>query len=279
MVTALSLPGALRGGGYTPGVRQVPLIIEPDPDDSDFASVLVDATIAGRPYRLLLDTGAARSQLNADDYTSALPAVGRDSSSATFGGRATDAVVTVTDLAIGPLRLAALDVRRAEPPLPQLLGMDVLGRYRSHFRLDARVLDLDGPADLRADNELTLGPRGHIQVEPSWPGVSARACWDTGAGATIVDRAFWLAHPELFEEIGVSTGTDANGDQASTPLLLMAGPTIGQHAFGRHKVVAVDLSQLNSTLASPLDLILGYPTIRLADWLMDFPAGRWTITS
>ena len=37
----------------------VPLIIEPDPDDPDFANVLVDATIAGRPYRLILDTGAA----------------------------------------------------------------------------------------------------------------------------------------------------------------------------------------------------------------------------
>jgi hypothetical protein len=36
----------------------------------------------------------------------------------------------------------------------------------------------------------------------------------------------------------------------------------------------VDLSTVNGTL----DLILGYPTIHLADWLFDFPAGRWART-
>jgi hypothetical protein len=134
------------------------------------------------------------------------------------------------------------------------------------------------PGD-RMENELTLGPRGHVYLDVSWPGVTARACWDTGAGATVVDRTFWLTYPELFEQIGATIGTDANGDQNETPVLLMEGPVIGQHSFARHKVVAVDLSQVNSTLEWPMDLILGYPTIRLADWLLDFPARRWTITS
>ena len=121
--------------------------------------------------------------------------------------------------------------------------------------------------------------RGHVYVTLNWPGVRAQACWDTGAGATVVDRAFWLSHPELFEQTGVSTGTDASGQQADTPLLLMAGPVIGQHAFSRHKAVAVDLSPVNRTLEHPMDLILGYPTIRQADWLFDFPARLWTITA
>ena len=50
----------------------MPLIIEPDPDDPGCATVMVEVTVAGRPYRLVLDTGAARSQLEADDYTSGL---------------------------------------------------------------------------------------------------------------------------------------------------------------------------------------------------------------
>ncbi len=73
-------------------MRQVPLIVERDPDDPDFASVMVDATVAGRPYRLVLDTGAARSQLDADEYTSGLSPVGEDSSFASFGGRVTLAI-------------------------------------------------------------------------------------------------------------------------------------------------------------------------------------------
>lgn len=94
-----------------------------------------------------------------------------------------------------------------------------------------------------------------------------------------MDRAFWSSHPELFEQIGVITGTDASGDQSETPLLRMAGPVIGQHAFAGHKAVAVDLSGMNATLERPLDLIIGYPTIRQADWLFDFPGRRWTVTS
>ncbi len=136
--------------------------------------------------------------------------------------------------------------------------------------LAAGVLDLDPPPGVRIENELTLGPRGHIYVEASWPGVIARACLDTGAGAAVVDRTFWLGHPELFKQIGATVGTDANGDQTETPLLLMNGPVIGQHAFSRHKAVAVDLSGLNSALEKPMDLILGYPTIRA------WPAGCLT---
>jgi hypothetical protein len=266
-------------GAYTLAVRELPLVIERDPDDQDFASVMVDATIAGRPYRLLLDTGAARTQLNADEYTSALLPVGQDTSSASFGGSMTESVVTVTDLAIGPLRLASLEVTRSERGLGQFLGLDVLGRYCCHFRLGAGVMGLDAPPGTRADKDLVLGPRGHVCVEVHWPGASAQACWDTGAGATVVDRAFWLGHPELFEQIGVSIGTDAHGQQSETPLLLMAEPVIGGHTFGQHKAVAVDLSPVNRTLAHPMDLILGYPTIRQADWLFDFPARHWTVTS
>jgi Aspartyl protease len=256
---------------------EVPLIIEPDPDDPDFAAVLVDATIAGRPYRLLLDTGAARTQLNADEYTSALRPVGEDASAGSFGGSMTGPVVTVTDVAIGPLRLAALEVTRGGRGPGQALGMDVLGRYCCLFRLAAGVMGLGMPPGTGADNKLMQGPRGHVYRDARWPGVSARACWDTGAGATVVDRAFWLSHPELFEQAGVSTGTDANGDQVETPVLLMTGPVIGQRTFSRHKVVAVDLSPVNSTLEYPMDLILGYPTIRQADWLFDFPARRWAM--
>lgn len=119
-----------------------------------------------------------------------------------------------------------------------------------------------------------LDRRGHACIKVHWPGTSGRALWDTGSGPTVVNRDFWLCHRELFEPIGAVEGTDATGEQAETPLLLMAEPVIGQRRFVRHKAVAVDLSRVNSTADYPLDLILGYPTLRQADWLFDFPARR-----
>ena len=261
------------------GVHAVPLIIEPDPDDPDFATVLVDATIAGRPYRLVLDTGAARTTLDPDDYTLGLSPAGVDASSAVFGGRVADTLVTVTNLVLGPVRVASLDVVRSEREVGSLLGMDVLGRNCCHFRLDAGLLDLGAPPAVEAWTGLDTDRRGHVMLDVHWPGRTGRACWDTGAGATVVNRGFWMAHAELFEQIGVSAGTDGQGAQAETPLLLMAESVVGQRSFGRHKAVAVDLSAVNRTLDDPLDLILGYPTIRQADWLFDFPAQRWTFTS
>ncbi len=51
------------------------LIIEPDPEDVEAAQVFVDGTIDGRPYRFLLDTGAARTCVQFDAYTSTLEPV------------------------------------------------------------------------------------------------------------------------------------------------------------------------------------------------------------
>ena len=48
--------------------------------------------------------------------------------------------------------------------------------------------------------------------------------------------------------------------------------------FARHRVAVVDLSQANATLDQPMDLILGYTTLRQANWRFDFPAKRWAIT-
>jgi len=259
---------------------QIPLIIEAEPDDPDCAVVMADGTVAGRPYRFIVDTGAARTQLEADDYTRTLAAAPGETSSGVFAPRR-DPVVTVTDVAVGPLRAATLDVTRVSPDPPRpgnLLGMDLLRRYRCLFRLRAGVLDAEPPADCQAERDLRLDSRGHVYVDVHWPGVTAQACWDSGAGITIVNRDFWLAHPRLFEEAGTATGTDATGATRPTPAVLMAEAVIGGRAFARHRAAVVDLSHVNSIIELPMDLILGYPTLSQADWLFDFPAGRWAVT-
>jgi predicted aspartyl protease len=257
-------------------MAELTLIIEPDQDEPSFASVYVDGTIAGRRYRFILDTGAARTRLPRDEYTATLPSAGTDSSAGAFGVETRDPLVTVTDLTAGPLRAARLDVGLTGNG-PNLLGMDVLGEHRCVFRCDAGLLAVDEPARTEASLDLLVGERGHPYVDLCWPGATARAVWDTGAGPTLVNRDFWLAHPDLFEEAGSASGTDSTRTQMETPLLRMAGPVIGGRQFDTHLVVAVDLSAANSALDHPMDLIVGYPTIRQTDWLFDFPARRWDI--
>jgi hypothetical protein len=258
----------------------VPLIIEPEPDDPGFAAVLVDGSIAGRPRRFLLDTAAARSQVETDAQTQVLPVTGQHTSSAVFSA-GTSPVVTVHDLRAGDLHVPELAVTRADPVPGQarnLLGVDVLRPHRCHFRFSAAALDLDGPTGPGTGLSLDTEPTGHFFVELSWAGVTGRGCWDTGASATVVDQGFWQAHPDLFTAAGTSAGTDATGASAASALLRMAPPVIGGRAFAGHPVVAVDLGRIRAASGAAVDFILGYPTLGQADWLFDFPAGRWWLT-
>jgi hypothetical protein len=93
-----------------------------------------------------------------------------------------------------------------------------------------------------------------------------------------VDQSFLLSNPGPFTAAGTSAGTDSTGAQAQADTFLMAGAHIGGAAFAPHRVASVDLSRVGSSPAESMDLILGYPTLRQASWLLDFPARRWSLT-
>ena len=66
----------------------VPLVVVPDPDDPECADVLVDVSVDGRAYRMVLDTGAAHTHLVADAHTAELPvSTSADSAGALAAGR------------------------------------------------------------------------------------------------------------------------------------------------------------------------------------------------
>lgn len=259
----------------------VPLVVTPDPDDPGCADVTVDGSIDGRPYRFILDTGAARTQVVSDEFTSGFPAVGNSSSRGVFAA-ANDVLIDVQELTVGPMTRSPMRITRTEPGQPgarNLLGMDLLKDHRCHFSYQRQRLDI-GP-DKYGSNvaPLHLDNKGHPYVDVHFPlGVLAQTVWDSGAGITIVDQGFLSKHSSSFREVEPSTGTDGTGTKVQTPTFIMSNVVIGGLQFAPHRVACVDLAPANENLALPMDLILGYTTLSQADWLLDFPRREWAVT-
>jgi len=257
---------------------RVPLIIEVDAEDPDCAEILADGTIAGRPYRFMIDTGAGRSQVVADTFTWTLPSVGTHTSTGVFGTRDNDLIV-LPDIALGATTVTSVEAGRVQSGEHNLLGTDVLGRHCCVFDFDAAELRFEAPGTVSARWDLVTDARGHSYVDVAWSGASGYACWDSGAGITIADSAFVERNRSLFMAAGTSSGTDVTGADAQTATFVMSQARIGDVVFAPHKVAAVDLSRANAGLDRRMDLILGYTTLSQANWVFDFPRRRWDVTS
>jgi len=257
------------------------LIIKPDEEDVDAAEVLVDGTIGGYHYRFLLDTGAARSSVTFDEYTSTFDCIEKRHSSGVFAASRQE-VIRVPMIEVGPICKQDFPLVRMEanhPVRANLLGMDLLKDFCCHFFFDEKMVVVqDEPAFGSPFQELILDKKFHPCVTLGFGKLKARAVWDTGAGITLADMSFIEKNPAFFQEIGQSQGTDWTGAKMETPLFIMASPIIGNYEFSPHKVAGVDLSYLNSGAEIPMDLILGYTTLRQVNWLFDFPRKRWAIS-
>jgi hypothetical protein len=257
------------------------LIIKPDEEDAEAAEVLVDGTIGGHDYRFLLDTGAAKSTVIFDEYTSAFDRIEKISSSGVFAGSDQD-LIRVPFIELGPISKTGFTLVRMEASDPvrnNLIGMDLLKEYCCHFLFDENRVEVEEESEFGSQfQELTLDSKFHPYVDVQFGMLKSKAVWDTGAGITVTDMNFVKRHPALFQWVGQSHGTDSTGTSQESPMFMMASTIIGNQEFPPYRVAGVDLSHVNSVTEIPMDLILGYNTLCQANWLFDFPRKRWAIS-
>lgn len=256
-------------------MNTLPLYMEPDPDEPEFARPFVDGTIDGRPYRFLLDTGGSQSVVATDDYISTFPVAGEKQSRGAFNAALTDELVVVSSLAVGPIEKSDLVVvRSAGGERPSLIGMDVLGDMALVIDLENAQLQFAPGGSLPTSWPMRRSPRGHPYLDLEFPGAVANMVWDTGASVTIVDTGFVAANGSLFTPIGSSVGTDSTGESHDTPMYRMAAATVGDITIAEQTVAAVSLPQEPMSM----HMVLGYLAIRRFVWTMDFPSNRWAAT-
>jgi hypothetical protein len=258
----------------------VPVELRDDLDEPGAAEAYVVATVAGREYRLMLDTGGARSTLPLDGLTSRFARVDVDDEpgrGALGPASADPGRVVVPSIALGPLEVRGLvvDLAPEGSDAPTILGLDVLRGHRLELRLAGAMLGIDTDAPVDAERPLPLSSRSHPHVVVGWGEVEATALFDTGASVTVVDAAFVAEHPGLLEPLPASTGTDAAGNRAETPMARMAACEVGGRRFDASLATVVPIRGIQRAGDRDFDLVLGVPVIRRADWIIDLARGVW----
>ena len=248
---------------------RVPLEVVPDADDPRFALAFVQVQVDERPLRALLDSGASRSSVVARPGLACVAA--RAEGTGVFGVSADELRAQVA------VRFAGHDLGSVEvsvvsadhPGHGDLVGQDVLARFRCEYRLAEGILVLDG--DLPEDvHHVHVDAGRHVYVDATWPtGEVASAVIDTGAAVTIVDELFAAQHPELFTHESMSEGIDANGAVLQTPIVRMAPLQVLGADLGASLAAIVDLSAANATVERRMDLILGWPILAQGAFMID----------
>lgn len=263
-------------------MSKIRLLLKFDDESRQTAEVYVEGGVQDEPCEFLLDTGCAKTTLTRNRLTQDLPSIGKQESSGTFG-RAEYDLIELTSLTVGPISRKNWIVRRAPEGGTDrhLLGMDVMRDFCLNFAFDKNEVSITPEADSRremADQELGMerGLIPYIMAEVG--GFTGSALWDSGAGITLVDSSFVKQHPEMFVSIGSEIGTDSTNTQKDTPIFMMDGLVIAGREFRPLKVAAVEFSSSHPRIDASPKFVLGYSTLRQANWLFDFPNRRWTIT-
>lgn len=182
---------------------------------------------------------------------------------------------------LGDRTLDNVDVDpRSDTEGRDLLGQDVLTKFCCEYRFGDQELRPGCPPVGAEGHRIQLGEAGHVYLELEWSpdGPAASAVFDTGASVTVVDTAFARTHPELLTSPGASRGTDSSGATFETPMVRMAGPRLLGRDFAATWAALVDLEPVNRTIQRRMDLIIGWPILRRANWTIDHARGLAALT-
>lgn len=249
-------------------------------EHQDIAEIWIDGQVDDSSQRFILDTGCSRTSLYYSDFSAKYTSLGSRQYSSAFGSAMSD-FIKVSHIGCGPIQHTDITIARTAlgGNDKNLFGMDLLNNSILHFLPQQKEIEiLSNSSFVTHSHNLYLDSGSIPFIELDINNKTAIAVWDTGAGITIVDQKFLIQNSNLFLSCGKTQGSDSAGHSFETEIYLMKSIKIGDYFFPEHRVVPIDLNHLILQTGRRIDFILGYSTLRHANWLIDFPARKWQIT-
>ena len=263
-----------------PSMREIPLSLVPEADDPHSVQVFADGSIGPAPVRFLVDTGARTCLVPLTPATQDLPSLKRSTGTGAANVSPGDDEVVVPEIRVGDLVAHDVAADRADLDAVRhpLLGMNALGQHCCMFRLAAGLIELDACAPPASSvHTLDTDSLDTPFVTVTFDDLEIRACWDTGASRSAVDLGWAQRHPDLVVFGAPVTGHDSAGVELHVWEGTLAACSIGGVEFAASPCVVVDLGPLNSRFDQPIEVIIGVPIIRAAEWWFDFPNRQWAV--
>lgn len=253
------------------------LTILHDDEHRDTAIVWCQAQVNDHREDFVLDTGCSRTSLKYSEQFASLTKVGEEHYRSAMGEAKSD-LVHLDSFSLGNLNKTDLTVNRFHQGGNQksLLGMDILKDFCLEFCFRDQALRTLS-TEVQGEQVITFD-KGHIPI------ISVKldhqvfdAVWDSGAGITLVDKGFYSANKKYFTPAGETEGMDSSGSQLMTSVFIMSHLTIDGRLLPPHRVVVVDLSSISKATGREIAFILGYSTLKMGKWLMNFPQAQWQV--
>lgn len=204
---------------------------------------------------LLLDTGAATTQLQKSALTAGLAPVGTKEGHGIVGSKDQEMAI-VEELQIGDIRENQLPVTLDDTE--GILGCDVLKNHP--FTLDTQADMLTWIPPFTDGLRGNLGQRNYLYVNIQIGGEDCLALVDTGASCSILDEAFFAQVFGEAEETRAEEGTDWTGAAFDTRVLPLEGVVIGGVPLPKHEFALLDFGNVFPFMEYPIAAILGAST-------------------
>lgn len=236
----------------------------------------IKVDLDGFTKKLLLDTGAYKSSIETDDWSSKYPAIENDQghhSQGASGVKVKCDLIEIKKIQVGNVSINNHQIERCRA---NIFGLDLVGDIPFEVDYKNEKLSYIQGVDKSSSQPLGRMKTGHLTVKTKIIDEEYNTILDTGATSTVVDLPYVKKHPALFKIIKRDDGTDGHsGEPIESYRCELRELTVGDKVFKSVAIIAFDFPENMRKGLKGSPIMIGNNVIRLASWQFDFKNMLW----